>query len=114
VHIKDAVASFADCEFVQDSQLAICAEGELNINESKIGKAGRAGIIFGPGAKGTVLASEFFKNGECAIQSIGGTPTIRNNVIRDHQQFGIYIFHAAKPILVQNDYQENGMASILA
>jgi hypothetical protein len=112
VDIKNAAASFSHCNFVQDRELAICAEGELNVNQSKIGKAERAGIMFGPGAKGAVRDSEFFENGECAMQCIDGTPTIRDNIIRDHQRFGIYIFQPAMPVVQDNKYQENGMAQI--
>jgi hypothetical protein len=112
VHVKDASAAFRECTFEDDQEVAIFSEGETNVNDSKVTNAGRVGVVFNTGASGTIANSEFVTNGDCALQCLGGQPTIKDSRVREHKRFGVFIFPGAVPVIEGNSFEENVTANV--
>jgi parallel beta-helix repeat protein len=112
VHVLGATATFTTCEFLQDSKVAIFSEGDLSIDDSRVEGAGEAGFVFGGGSTGTVSNSTIKKNGKVAAQVQGGAPTIKENTVSEHAEFGIYVIRGAQPIVEHNNFKSNGLANV--
>jgi hypothetical protein len=112
VHVKQAVATFKNCQFEDDSQVAIVSEGETNVQASKVERAGKMAMVFDQGASGTIQRTVFQNNGECAFQVIAGEPIIQENTVANHSRFGAYISKAARPVFEGNKFENNGTANV--
>jgi parallel beta-helix repeat protein len=112
VHVAGASATFEVCQFLKDSKVAFFSEGSLSLIESRVEGAGEAGFIFGGGSTGTISKSTITKNGKVAAQVQSGEPTIQENEISEHGEFGIYVISGAAPVVEGNDFKRNGLANV--
>jgi hypothetical protein len=112
IHVLEAVATFTECKFTDDSEVALFSEGELSVVEGTVQGAGRVGMVFDGKASGTVSGSVFENNGDCALQCLLGSPTIAANAIGAHGKFGVFLCRDARPVLDQNTFTKSPLANI--
>jgi hypothetical protein len=105
-HVAAAKAVFERCTFTNATNVAIFSEGDLSIDDSQILKAGRAGVVFGEGATGTIKGTTFTQNGDVAIQVQSGEPTLQENTINPHKKFAIFICRDRHLIRYENKFEQ--------
>jgi parallel beta-helix repeat protein len=114
VNISKGLAEITSSTLYGETQgsIIIGEDGECTCSACDISQSGIACVTFLPGSRGNFSKNNIHSTASIGISVKAGTPSIVENTIENHEQYGIHIEAGAEPQVIDNVFNNNGVMDV--